>query len=166
MAQEGGAGPWASVAVRAAVPLTKPLAAGYRLTRKTEVVQARNPGRLTRGDVVRVTLTVDASAERNWVVVSDPVPPGATVIGGLGGQSAMLGEGGESEGVSPAYIERGREAWRGYFAWVPQGRFTVSYTMRLNGAGRFQLPASRVEAMYSPDIRAAVPVGSVTVGLK
>ncbi len=166
MAQEGGAGPWASVAVRAAVPLTKPLAAGYRLTRKTEVVQARNPGRLTRGDVVRVTLTVDASVERNWVVVSDPVPPGATVIGGLGGQSAMLGEGGESEGVSPAYIERGREAWRGYFAWVPQGRFTVSYTMRLNGAGRFQLPASRVEAMYSPDIRAAVPVGSVTVGLK
>ncbi len=166
LSQSSGAGPWAAVSVKAAVPLTQPLAAGYRLTRKMDVVQARNPGRLTRGDVVRVTLTVQASAERNWVVVSDPVPPGATVIGGLGGQSTMLAEGGESEGVSPAYIERGREAWRGYFAWVPAGSFTVSYTMRLNGAGRFQLPASRVEAMYSPDIRAAVPVGAVTVGLK
>ncbi|WBH15225.1 alpha-2-macroglobulin family protein [Sphingomonas radiodurans] len=166
LSQAGGAGPWASVSVKAAVPLTRALSAGYRLTRKMDVVQARNPGRLTRGDVVRVTLTVVASAERNWVVVSDPVPPGATVIGGLGGQSSMLGEGGESEGVSPAYVERGREAWRGYFAWVPAGSFTVSYTMRLNGAGRFALPASRVEAMYSPDIRAAVPVGSVTVGLK
>ena len=166
LSQAGGAGPWASVSVKAAAPLRQPLSAGYRLTRKMDVVQARNPGRLTRGDVVRVTLTVQASAERNWVVVNDPVPPGATVIGGLGGQSAMLGEGGESEGVSPAYVERGREAWRGYFAWVPAGSFTVSYTMRLNGAGRFQLPASRVEAMYSPDIRAAVPVGPVTVGLK
>ena len=164
--QSGGAGPWASVAVKAAVPLTTPLAAGYRLTRKIDVVQARNAGRLTRGDVVRVTLTVDASAERNWVVVNDPVPPGATVIGGLGGQSALLGQSEAGEGVSPAYVERAREAWRGYFAWVPAGRFTVSYTMRLNGAGRFALPASRVEAMYSPDIRAAVPVGTVTVGLK
>jgi uncharacterized protein YfaS (alpha-2-macroglobulin family) len=168
--QTGGAGPWASVAVKAAVPLTQPLAAGYRLTRTMKVVQARNPGRLTRGDVVRVTLTVQASAERNWVVVNDPVPPGATVIGGLGGQSASLGDSGasadEDGGVSPAYVERGREAWRGYFAWVPAGTFTVSYTMRLNGAGRFALPASRVEAMYSPDIRAAVPVGSVTIGLQ
>ena len=164
--QSGGAGPWASVSVRAAVPLTQPLSAGYRLTRAVTVVRARNPGRLTRGDVMRVTLTVDASAERNWVVVSDPVPPGATVIGANGGQSAMLGEDGEGEGVQPSYIERGRDAWRGYFAWVPRGRFVASYTMRLNGAGRFALPPSRVEAMYSPDIRAAVPIGRVEVGLK
>jgi alpha-2-macroglobulin len=164
--QSGGAGPWASMQVKAAVPLTQPLSAGYRMERKFEVVQARNRGRLTRGDVVRVTLTVNATAERNWVVVSDPVPPGATILGGLGGQSTMLGQGGESEGVSPAYVERGREAWRGYFAWVPRGRFVASYTMRLNGAGRFTLPPSRVEAMYSPDIRAAVPIAPVTVGLK
>jgi len=164
--QAGGAGPWASVSVKAAVPLTRPLSAGYRLARAMTIVQARNPGRLTRGDVVRVTLTVDATAERNWVVVSDPVPPGATVIGGLGGQSAMLGQDGGGEGVQPSYVERGREAWRAYFAWVPRGRFVTSYTMRLNGAGRFALPPSRVEAMYSPDIRAAVPIGRVEVGLK
>jgi uncharacterized protein YfaS (alpha-2-macroglobulin family) len=29
--------------------------------------------------------------------------------------------------------------------------------MRLNAAGRMQLPPSKVEAMYSPEIRAAVP---------
>ena len=39
------------------------------LTRKVEVVQARHAVSLTRGDVLRVTLTVEASAERNWVVV-------------------------------------------------------------------------------------------------
>ena len=157
LAQTGGAGPWATVSVSAAVPLTKPLAAGYRMTREVSVVQARNAGRLTRGDVVKVTITVDASAERNWVVVSDPVPAGATIVGDLGGQSAMLQAGNDGEGVSPAYVERGREAWRAYFAWVPRGRFQVSYSLRLNGAGRFNLPPSWVEALYSPAIRAAVP---------
>ncbi len=163
--QAGGAGPWATVSVSAAVPLAKPLAAGYRMIRQVAVVQGRHPGRLTRGDVVKVTITVDASAERNWVVVDDPVPAGATIVGDLGGQSAMLGANG-GEGVQPSYVERGREAWRGYFAWVPRGRFSVSYTLRLNGAGRFGLPPSRVSAMYSPAIRAAVPNAPVVVGVR
>ncbi|MDF2493776.1 Ig-like domain-containing alpha-2-macroglobulin family protein [Sphingomonas sp.] len=163
LAQSGGAGPWANVSVSAAVPLTKPLAAGYRMTRQVSVVQARNPGRLTRGDVLKVTIAVDASAERNWVVVNDPIPAGATIIGDLGGQSSMLQSGNDGEGVSPAYVERGRDAWRGYFAWVPRGRFEVSYSLRLNGAGRFSLPPSRVEALYSPSIRAAVPNVPVVV---
>jgi hypothetical protein len=40
---------------------------------------------------------------------------------------------------------------------VPRGSFTISYVMRLNAAGRFSLPATRVEAMYSPEIRAQLP---------
>ena len=159
----GGAAPWAAVSVSAAVPLRAPLAAGYRMTRRVDPVQARVPGRLTQGDVVRVTLTVDATAERNWVVVADPIPAGATILGGLGGQSQMLREGEGGEGVQPAWIARGHDAWRGYFAWVPRGRFTVAYTVRLNGAGRFGMPPARVEAMYAPSIRAAVPIAPVTV---
>jgi uncharacterized protein YfaS (alpha-2-macroglobulin family) len=91
------------------------------------------------------------------VVVSDPIPPGATVLGNLGGQSEILQQGGTSEGTQPSYTERGRDAWRAYFEWLPRGRATVSYTMRLNGAGDFGLPPTRVEAMYSPEIRAALP---------
>ncbi|MCP3730455.1 MG2 domain-containing protein [Sphingomonas sp. MG17] len=161
LSQSGGAGPWAMVQVRAAVPLTQPLSAGYTLTRKTEVVQAKTQGVLTRGDVIRVTLTVVATADRSWVVINDPVPAGATVIGSLGGQSEMLAEGSGSGGAS--YVERGRDAWRGYFAWLPRGTHSVSYTMRLNAAGRLQLPPSRVEAMYSPEIRAAVPNAAMVV---
>jgi uncharacterized protein YfaS (alpha-2-macroglobulin family) len=164
MRQSGGAGPWAMVRVKAAVPLKEALSAGYKMTRKVEVVQAFKAGTLTRGDVVKVTITVDATAERNWVVVNDPVPTGATIVGDLGGQSAMLGAAaGSGTGVQPSYVERGKDAWRGYFAWVPRGSFTVSYVMRLNSAGTFNLPATRVEAMYSPEIRAQVPNATVTV---
>ena len=179
--QAGGAGPWATVTVRAAVPLRQALFAGYKMTRQVTMVQQRNPGRLTRGDVMRVTLTVDASAERNWVVVSDPVPAGATVVGDLGGSSRLLRQGedtpGESanvvidgkpfivtSGAQPAYVERARDSWRGFFSWVPAGRFVVSYTLRMNNPGRYSLPPSRVEAMYSPAIRAQVPNAAVEIG--
>ena len=164
LAQSGGAGPWAAVSMSAAVPLTQALFAGYKMEKSVSIVSQKNKGWLTRGDVIRVTITVDATAERNWVVVSDPVPPGATIIGDLGGQSGILAAAtGGGEGVSPVYVERGREAWRGYFDWVPAGRFTVSYAVRLNGTGRFNLPPTRVEAMYSPDIRAAAPNKGIEV---
>ncbi len=162
--QAGGAGPWAAVSVSAAVPLTQALFAGYKMEKSVSIVSQKNKGWLTRGDVIKVTISVDATAERNWVVVSDPVPPGATIIGDLGGQSGILAAAtGGGEGVAPAYVERGREAWRGYFDWVPAGRFTVSYAVRLNGTGRFNLPPTRVEAMYSPDIRAQVPNKGIEV---
>ncbi|MCP3734144.1 MG2 domain-containing protein [Sphingomonas sp. RP10(2022)] len=161
--QNGGAGPWAMVSVRAAVPLRAPLFAGYRASRSVTPVQVRTKGQLTRGDVLRVTITVDATAERNWVVVNDPIPAGATIIGDLANQSQMLGEGGGGEGVQPSYVERGNDSWRGFFAWVPRGRFTVSYAVRLNGAGRFSLPPTRVEAMYSPTVRAQLPNDPVVV---
>ena len=163
LSQSGGGGPWASVSVSAAVPLTKTLNAGYKMTRQVDVVQARTKGVLTRGDVLKVTITVEASAERNWVVINDPIPAGATIIGDLGGQSSMLGQITGTDGVQPSYVERGNDAWRGLFAWVPAGKFSVAYTLRLNAAGRFSLPPSRVEAMYSPAIRAAVPNAPVTV---
>lgn len=162
LTQTGGAGPWAMVSVSAAVPLSQPLAAGYTLTKKVEVVQARTKGVMTRGDVLRVTLTVAASAERNWVVVNDPVPAGATIINDAGGQSALLARSG---GTQPSYVERGGAEWRGYYAWVPRGTFSVSYSVRLNSAGRFVLPPSRVEAMYSPAIHAAIPNTPITVRL-
>jgi len=167
LTQSGGAGPWAEVAVRAAVPLTKPLFAGYRITRSVTPLQQRVKGRLTRGDVLKVRITVEASAGRNWVVVNDPIPAGATIVGDLGGQSQILAaQASGGEGAQPSYVERGQDAWRGYFAWVPRGRFTVEYAVRLNGSGRLQLPPTRVEALYSPDIRGEAPNAPLTVALR
>jgi uncharacterized protein YfaS (alpha-2-macroglobulin family) len=170
------------VSVSAAVPLTKPLFAGYKLTRKVDVVEQHSKGRLSRGDVIKVSIAIDATAERNWVVVSDPIPAGATIVGDLGGQSQMLAsqgsEGGGTSftaldrngkfwdvqaGVSASYVERGNDSWRGFFDWVPRGHFVVSYLLRLNAAGHFHLPPTHVEAMYSPEIHADLPNRDVDV---
>jgi uncharacterized protein YfaS (alpha-2-macroglobulin family) len=150
--------PWATVSVRAAVPLTAPAFAGYRVTREVVFLERKRPGKLSAGDVLKVRLIVEAPVDRTWVVFEDPVPAGASIISGGGGQSALLAaQASGGDGAWPSYIERGNDAWRGYFGWLPRGRTTVEYALRVNGAGRFLLPPTRVEAMYSPEIHAALP---------
>ncbi len=163
--QAGGAAPWALVSVNAAVPLKQPLFMGYRITRTVSAIQQKVSGSWSRGDVMKVHLVIEASAGRTWVVVNDPVPPGGTVLNDLGGQSSMLGSQ-ASGGNAPSYIDRGKGTWRGFYEWVPAGTMTVEYAVRLNGTGRFTLPATRVEAMYSPDIRGQLPNGPLEVVMR
>lgn len=175
LAQAGGAGPWATVAVHAAVPLKEPLMAGYRLKREVAVLTAKQPGKISQGDVLRVRLTIQSSAERNWVVLADPLVPGASVMSGLGGSSQLLENAGakfasdaatsgsDGYGGWPSYTESSRGSWRAYFEWLPRGTTVVEYTVRINTAGTFALPPARVEAMYAPAIRAQLPIAPVTV---
>jgi hypothetical protein len=156
-------GPWATVAVRAAVPLAAPAFAGYRISREVFFLERRNPDRLTRGDVLKIRMTIDAPVDRTWVVVEDPIPAGASIVSGGGGQSAMLADRASGGNGYPDYVERGLDAWRGYFGWLPKGRITVEYAVRVNAVGRFLMPPTRVEAMYSPEIHAALPNHPLTV---
>ena len=45
-----------------------------------------------------------------------------------------------------------------------RGEWTVEYTLRLNNAGEFQLPETRVEALYAPEMFGALPNGVFVVG--
>ncbi|MFZ2988999.1 MAG: alpha-2-macroglobulin, partial [Ideonella sp.] len=154
LAEHSGSGkPWLTVQTLAAVPLTAPLEAGYSLQRSITPVTQKVAGRWSRGDVLRVKLSIDARASMSWVAISDPLPAGATVLGsGLGrdSQIAVASEAAPRAGTAPAYIERATEAWRAIYDWLPKGQHTVEYTVRLNSSGRFQLPTSRIEAMYAP----------------
>jgi uncharacterized protein YfaS (alpha-2-macroglobulin family) len=76
------------------------------------------------------------------VVVDDPIPASATVLGnGLGRDSQLLTAGEKSTGwVWPTFEERAFDAFRAYYAFVPKGNWSVEYTVRLNNAGDFSLP--------------------------
>ena len=115
--------------------------------------------------MLRVRLQVDAAADMAWVVVSDPVPAGATLLGsGLGRDSAIATRGEQRSGSAwLAFEERRAEAWRGYWEWLPRGQHVVEYTLRLNASGRFGLPPTRVEAMYAPDSFGEVPNAALEV---
>jgi len=155
--------PFATVSVRAAVPLTAPAFAGYRISRQLTFLQRANPDRISRGDVLKVRITIDAPVDRTWVVVDDPIPAGASIVGRGGSQSALLAAKAEGGDSWPSYIERGFDSWRAYFGWLPKGRSSVEYAVRINSSGRFLLPPTRVEAMYSPEIHAALPNAPMVV---
>jgi uncharacterized protein YfaS (alpha-2-macroglobulin family) len=161
-----GAGiPWATIRSVAAIPLSSPISTGYHIEKSYEPVDVKTPGKWSRGDVIRVKLKLSAQAERTWVVVDDPIPAGATILGsGLGRDSAIL-SGGEKRGgdAFAAFEERGFEGIRQYYEWVPKGDWSFEYTIRLNQGGKFQLPATHVEAMYSPEMFGELPNPDVTI---
>jgi alpha-2-macroglobulin len=158
--------PWAMVQSLAAIPVKEPLSSGYRITRTVTPIERQAPDRWSRGDVLRVTLALEAQADMTWVVVNDPIPAGATILGtGLGLDSQVMSTGERREGeVYPAFEERTFDAFRAYCEYVPKGKWTVEYTLRLNNAGEFQLPETRVEALYAPEMFGALPNGVFVVG--
>ncbi|WP_234483864.1 alpha-2-macroglobulin family protein [Noviherbaspirillum pedocola] len=156
---DGPGRPWVTMQSLAAVPLKAPFEAGYAIRRRIEAVEQKESGHWSRGDILRVTLEVDAQADMSWVVVSDPVPAGATVLGSsLGRDSAIAAQGNQQKGAAwLAFEERSFDAFRAYYQWAPAGKFSISYTLRLNNPGKFHLPPTRVEAMYAPERQAMMP---------
>ncbi|WP_404992193.1 alpha-2-macroglobulin family protein [Cupriavidus pauculus] len=161
--QQGSARPWATVRALAAVPLREPVAAGYRVRRSVTPVEQAVAGKWSRGDTYRVKLDIDAQADMTWVVVSDPVPTGATILGSGLGRDSQIATRDEKKAWS-TFTERTPEAYREYFGYVPKGALSVEYTVRLNNAGEFALPPTRVEAMYAPDVFGEAPNAKLTVG--
>ena len=167
VAHQGSGKPWATLQSLAALPLAEPLFTGFRIQRSVSPVFRKAAGRWSPGDVVRVKLDLESLADMGWVAVSDPIPAGATVLGsGLGGDSAIL-TGGEQKGdwwSTPTFEERSFEGYRAYYRFLPKGKWSVEYTVRLNNPGDFQLPPTRVEAMYAPEMFGELPNVRFVVG--
>jgi uncharacterized protein YfaS (alpha-2-macroglobulin family) len=166
---QGSGKPWLTIQSLAAVPLKSAFSSGLKVSKTVTPIEAKDaaaePSVLHRGDVLRVRLDLEAQSDMTWVVVSDPLPAGASILGGgLAKSSQLLKQGEVKTGyVWPAFEERGFEAFRAYYRFVPKGKWTVEYTVRLNNAGRFELPATRVEAMYAPEMFGELPNGAMHV---
>jgi uncharacterized protein YfaS (alpha-2-macroglobulin family) len=163
--QQGSGKPWLTIQSVAAVDLKSPFFAGYQVRKTITPVEQAVPGKWSRGDVLRVKLEMNASADMTWVVVSDPIPGGATLLGsGLGRDSQIATQGEKAaSGAWLAFEERSFEAFRSYYEYVPKGTFSTEYTLRLNNVGDFALPPTRVEAMYAPEMFGEVPNERVKV---
>ncbi|MBK6742938.1 MAG: alpha-2-macroglobulin [Hydrogenophilales bacterium] len=162
---DGAGAPYVTVAVTAAVPPRESKARGYSIKREVIAIEQKQPGKWSRGDIARIRLTVSARDAMGWVVLQDPVPAGASILGtGLKRDSAILSGGEASSGNAwPAWQERRFDSFVSYYEYVPRGDFTTEYTIRLNNAGTFNLPATRVEAMYAPEMYGEAPNADMTV---
>lgn len=158
--QDGAGRPWATVQSLAAVPIQEAVSRGFTVTRQVTPLQQRTPGRLSRGDVVKVTLDAEAQGDTGWVALRDPIPAGATILGGgLAGGSLVANAAAPAATTCPcpAFTERGSDAFTQYYEWVPQGSVRAEYVMVLGQDGTFVLPPTRIEAMYAPETFGEAP---------
>nr|WP_315490209.1 MG2 domain-containing protein [uncultured Rhodoferax sp.] len=166
---QGPGKPWLTLQSVAAVQLKEPFNAGYQIKKTITPMEQANKalpaGSYTRGDVLRITLEVNASADMTWAVITDPVPGGATILGsGLGRDSEIATQGEKKDGDGwLAFEERSFESFRSYYQFLPKGVVKMEYTIRLNNVGEFSLPPSRVEAMYAPEMFGEAPNARVKV---
>ena len=104
---EGSGKPWATMQVLAAVPVKEPVANGFRVTREVTPVQEKLSGKVSRGDVWRVRLIVDSDQDMTSVVVNDPIPAGARILGEGDGRDSRIAR---SAGVPPQQHTRTQRA--------------------------------------------------------
>src|SRR3546814_10147466 len=69
--QEGFGTAWLTVRSLAAVPVKKPIVAGFELERSVTPVSQATPGSWTAGDVYRVRLVINARTPTTWAVRSE-----------------------------------------------------------------------------------------------
>lgn len=166
LSHNGSGKPWAIVQSLAAVELKAPQANGYRIVKTITPIEQKVKGAWSRGDTYRVRLDLEAQTDMTWVALDDPIPASATLLGnGLGGDAVNLpGAARQAGNLRPVYEERSVDAFRAYYDFVPKGKWSIEYIVRLNNQGRFNLPPTRVEALYSPELSGDLPNAPLEVG--
>ncbi|MEO7576560.1 MAG: MG2 domain-containing protein [Massilia sp.] len=159
LSHEGGGAPWATVQSGAAIKLQAPAAHGLTVLKSLSAVEQKVPGQWSPGDIVRVTLMLSGAPNLGWLALNDPIPSGATILGkDLGGQSAVTVANPDAYRTTwPVHRELGADSYRAFFDRAPDGPWRTSYLLRFNNAGLFQLPPTRIEAMYVPDAYGETP---------
>ena len=162
---EGKGQPWAAVQIRAAVRLEQAVSHGVAVQKTITPVQQKIKGQWSVGDIMSVALEMTSDADLSWLAVRDPIPSGATIMGkGLGGESVLAQRSGGQWWWNPSSVELGSESYRGYYQHIWGGKWQVTYLVRLNNAGVFTFPATRIEAMYAPEIFGESPNAVLNVG--
>ena len=87
-------------------------------------LEQKEKGKNSRGDIIQVNIDIDAQTDMTWVVLTDPIPAGASLLGsGLGRDAVIAADAGavaskyqrNSGSAWMAYEERSFESYRAYY---------------------------------------------------
>jgi uncharacterized protein YfaS (alpha-2-macroglobulin family) len=105
------------------------------------------------GTVAKVSLTVVASQARNFVVVDDPLPAGFEPVNSSFATTALTGQPEQTESSWVfTHAEKRDDRVVVFSDYMPTGVHTFVYLARITRSGRYQMPSTRVEGMYEPEV--------------
>lgn len=113
--------------------------------------------------LAKVTLTVTTRQDRPFVVVDDPVPAGFEIVNT---SFKTTGQNLDDDNGRNWYFNHTeqRDDRALFFAdYLPAGIHTITYLVRVTSYGTFQMPATKVEQMYEPEVYGQTSSAIVTV---
>jgi uncharacterized protein YfaS (alpha-2-macroglobulin family) len=131
---------------------------GFSVIKTIEPLKGKLTGPFTTGTMMKVTLTISSNQDRHFVVVDDPVPAGFEVVNtSFETTASQLGR--EEREDSDSWYEYAFHHVEKYddrvllFAdYFTAGSHSYTYLVQVTRSGNFQMPATRTEGMYEPEV--------------
>ena len=136
---------------------------GVTVLRSMEPVEEPAGTVIRVGMLLKVTVSVIAHQDRNYLVVDDPVPAGCEVVSTSFQTTASAV--GERQSAFSAFnhVERYDDRVSLFADWMPAGIHSYTYLVRSVHAGTYMQPSTRAECMYEPEVFGSTASGTVTV---
>jgi uncharacterized protein YfaS (alpha-2-macroglobulin family) len=131
---------------------------GFSVVKVIEALDSTKSNAYNPGSILKVTITVSSSQYRHFVVVDDPVPAGFEVVNTSFGTTASNlnnEEGGrDSDSYEYAYnhVEKYDDRVLLFADSFSPGPHSYTYLVQVTRTGYYQMPATRAEGMYEPEV--------------
>ena len=126
----------------------KPVDAGIGIKKRILTLDGEEPEEIESGRVYVVELTVEVPDERVWVVINDPLPAGFEVVP----RWSRI----ESKDVKKWRMWMRHEVYFdrviAYARHLSRGVYVLRYPVRAIVPGKFSLPPTMVQEMYTPSV--------------
>jgi hypothetical protein len=139
-------------------------------TLETAFLNPANGEALTRakaGDMVRIRVNLGALEQRRHVALSNFLPAGFEPVNTRFKTTEIARPQGERDDVERQWWIRHRELHDDrvdvFAEWLWEGSRTFEYLARATTPGTFVVPASTVEEMYEPEVRARTAIQTFTI---
>jgi len=110
-------------------------------------------GSFKLGDLIKVRIKINVSAERNYVAVVDPIPAGTEIEDSYFKTTSLENQ--RKLGKISWYfnhIEKYDDRMQIFADVLPQGEHEFAYILRVTSKGTFSVPPTKVEEMYNPEV--------------
>lgn len=98
------------------------------------------------GDLLRVTLTINAQRDMDYVVITSPRAAGLEPVEQLPGYEHQQG--------LALYRNVTDQGTQYYIDRLPKGHYQLTYELTVNAAGRYSIPPSTIQSQYAPQLTA------------
>jgi hypothetical protein len=142
---------------------------GYTITRLYTDGKGTPLTSVKAGQLVNVTLAIDADSTHRWIAVVDPLPAGFEAVNpGLDAGNAAGNDAAEQRDQQRwmtrwAYSEMRDDRVRWFTDEMWTGHTTLTYQARATTPGVFSAAPATVEAMYQPEISGRSGTDQITV---